>query len=139
MGITVKVDIHTADIARKAVTPQLRTYANARYYAAMYDYIPFRDGMLSANVTVSDECVHFLSPYAAKMYTGDHYNFRKDHHPLATARWDRPAWAAKSRQICEEIEAAYRCGSGYMQQAVNAERAVIEQRKQQAEKEGGLR
>lgn len=132
MGITVKVDINAADIARKAVTPALRTYANARFYAHMYDYIPFRDGMLSANVTVTEECVHFISPYAARMYTGDRYNFRKDHHPLACARWDRPAWAANGKQIIAEIEAAYKYGDAFMMQAVAMERGTIEQRKQEA-------
>lgn len=132
MGITVKVDINAADIARKAVTPALRTYANMRFYAHMYRYIPFRDGMLSANVTVTEECVHFISPYAARMYTGDRYNFRKDHHPLACARWDRPAWAANGKQIIAEIEAAYKYGDAFMMQAVTMERGTIEQRKQEA-------
>lgn len=139
MGITVKVDIHAADIARNSVTSQLKTYANSRFYAAMYDYIPFRDGMLSSNVTVSEDGVHFLTPYAAKMYTGDQYNFRTDHHALACSHWDRPAWAAKSQKICKEIEDAYKLGNTYMQQSVEADRATIQKRKQQAENGGDLR
>ncbi len=132
MGITVKVDIDAAKIARKAVTPELKTYANARFYAYMYDYVPFREGFLSSNVQISEECVHFLAPYAVRMYTGERYNFNRDRHPLATARWDGPAFAAKGGQMIAEIEAAYKRGNSFMQSGADAVKAVIEQRKQEA-------
>lgn len=134
MAITIKVDINSQEIERSRITTELKTYANARFYAYMYDYVPMRDGFLSANVQISDECVHFLSPYAARMYTGAHYNFRKDRHPLATAYWDRAALSARKDRLTHDIEQAALHGSATMQQAIRMTTAEIRQRLADAER-----
>jgi hypothetical protein len=53
-------------------------------------YVPRRTGVLMsspirASTVVGD--IVYKTPYAAKMYYGDHFNFRKTYHPLATSRW----------------------------------------------------
>lgn len=134
MAVTVKVDIDASAIERSRITSELKTYANARFYAYMYDYVPMRDGFLSANVQISDECVHFLSPYAARMYTGERYNFRKDRHPLATAYWDRAALSARKDRLIHDIEQAALHGSATMQQVIRLTTADIRQRLADAER-----
>lgn len=134
MAVTVKVDIDATAIERSRITPELKTYANARFYAHMYDYVPMRDGFLSANVQISEECVHFLSPYAARMYTGERYNFRTDKHALATAYWDRAAISAKGDRLTNDIEQAALHGSATMQQAIRMTTAEIRQRLVDAER-----
>ncbi len=54
-------------------------------------YVPYNTGRLSENVTVNSDGITYHQPYARRVYYGDYMNFRKDKHPLATARWNEVA------------------------------------------------
>lgn len=59
-------------------------------FAKMCDpYVPFLEGPLSQTVEVMPQYVRYIQPYAHYQYTGDDFNFTKDYHPLASARWDQ--------------------------------------------------
>lgn len=51
-------------------------------------YVPFLEGPLSQTIEVTSEYVRYTQPYAHYQYTGDNFNFTKEKHPLASARWD---------------------------------------------------
>ncbi len=54
-------------------------------------YVPFMTGMLSQTPMVSSDLesgtIVYDTPYAARQYYGDSFDFRPDTHPQATARW----------------------------------------------------
>lgn len=59
-------------------------------FAKMCDpYVPYLENPLSTTLEITSEYVKYLVPYAHYQYTGDNFNFTKDRHPLATARWDK--------------------------------------------------
>lgn len=61
----------------------------AAVLAEMCDpYVPYRTGALAENITVDARGVTYNQPYAEKVYNGVGIVFRKEMHPLATAKWD---------------------------------------------------
>lgn len=66
-------------------------------------FVPMDTGALSQTYVIRPFEVEYTVPYAKKVYTGTHINFRPDHHPLATALWDKPTMDAHEKQIAEEI------------------------------------
>ena len=80
------------------------TFVHSTYHKLMYDYIPFDTGTLADSVDITPEYVHFKQPYAKKQYTGDNFNFSKEKHPLACARWDKQALTARREQFEKSIQ-----------------------------------
>lgn len=72
----------------------------ARY---CHPYVPYLHGPLSETIEVTPECVRYIQPYARRQYYGDHFNFTKDTHPLATSRWDEAMMRDLGDQFCSEI------------------------------------
>lgn len=109
MGVKVSINIRP-DVLSRRLTPELKRYAHSRLRDYCDKYVPYRDGFLSQNVKVSDECVHYTQEYAAYQYTGDGFNFRRDKHPLATSHWDKAAMTVHGDDLAADIEDAIRGG-----------------------------
>jgi len=82
------------------IIPALNTAA----YMLMVPFIPFRTGRLIGNVTMRDRGfsrgeIIFKTWYALKCYQGVGFNFRKWHHPLATAYWAQAMRAARGHEL----------------------------------------
>lgn len=108
MGLKVTVKVNARAIADSLITPDLKRYANTRLYAYCDEFVPYKTGHLSQDVRISDEGVHYITPYAVYPYTGTHMHFRTDHHPLATAYWDKAAMTSKGDLLTRDIENAVR-------------------------------
>lgn len=138
MALTIRFKVNdniNADrIAEKFVSPTLKNYANCRLYAFYYDYVPFMEGFLAGNVSITDDCIEHLMPYSHYQYTGEGFNFRKDAHPLAAANWDKAAMAAKGDLLTQDIENAIKHGVGYMESVIRQTNADIQRRIADAEK-----
>ena len=65
------------------------------------------------NVEITPEHLRYAAPYAARMYYGVGYRFKKDRHPLATAMWDKAAMQTQRDKLTREI-AAYMGEAGKM-------------------------
>lgn len=72
----------------------------ARY---MDKFIPMDSGNLAQDYTTNPFKVTYEVPYAHRIYEGQGFNFRKDKHPLATARWDKAMWSAYKGDIAKEL------------------------------------
>lgn len=81
----------------------------ARY---MNPFVPFKMGNLSQTYTTKPFRVTYLMPYAHRQYTGDDFNFNKEHHPNATAHWDRAMMRANGAQFVQEAEQIIKRGGG---------------------------
>ena len=124
--MNVKVTLRTKEAFNRLFTKDVRYYANSRVQAYSDIFVPFGDGNLSQDVTITDEAVTYNRNYAHYMYEGELYlapngsawakkgekknptgkplNYSKDVHPLATSKWDRAMAVAKGQQIAEDIQ-----------------------------------
>jgi len=83
-------------------------FAANEYYRKMQPYIPYRNGDLSRNVTITANkdtgYIQHDMYYSGYVYKGD-FNFRKDVHPLASRQWDKTAEPAIKPDVINSIEA----------------------------------
>ncbi len=98
MPITVTIDASkfskTVDDIRKAVdTPTTKAKMHEVLREVSDPYVPYDTGRLANTPIVNHLGVTYVVPYAEKVFYGDHINFKKVKHPLATAHWTDVAWA----------------------------------------------
>lgn len=90
-----------------------------QWYIKMFPYIPFVTGTLASTTDIEqtrspdqsmlealdgiDQSIHFKAPYASNMYYGDNFNFTKDQHPLAQARWAQVAADLHGEELSREL------------------------------------
>lgn len=70
----------------------------------MDKFVPMDTGMLAQNFTVEPFVVTYTQPYAHYQFNGTNFNFSKDKHPNATARWDKAASRQHGKDIAMELE-----------------------------------
>ncbi len=74
-------------------------------YAKMIDpWVPYLEGPLSQTLNITPEYVEYLVPYAHRQYTGDNFNHTIEHHPLASARWDKVAMQTELDSFKKQVE-----------------------------------
>lgn len=91
---------------------QFNKYFAERCYTYMYDYTPYRTGLLAGSVRVQNEIrayedyatIWYPGPYAHRIYEGTHFNFNKEIHPKATAHWDKAMWVVEKDKIIKEMD-----------------------------------
>lgn len=97
-----KINVKPEKLSAKIYNPEMMLYAHTRLYAYCNDYVPYRTGRLAKDVRISEKGVLYLAPYAANCYYGN-WNFRKDHHQLATNYWNEYMWHDRQDEYLEEI------------------------------------
>lgn len=106
MSVDVVVNIpNISGLSRRILSDDVKKYANTRLYAYCDPYVPFRDGVLSQNVNITKDYIHYKAPYAHRVWEGNGMHFSTDHHPLATSHWEQAAMAAKGDQLADDITA----------------------------------
>ena len=83
-----KMGTHAAETWRKLIEP----------------YVPYNTGRLCNDVTIKPYIIQYNAPYAGKVYNDLKMNFRKDKHPLATARWSEVATPAVKDYFIMEMQ-----------------------------------
>lgn len=73
-------------------------FLSVEWYRLIQPYTPHRTGNLEHNVTFGNKKITYNSPYSAYVYNGENMNFRKDHNPKASARWDQRAIQEKQNE-----------------------------------------
>ncbi len=105
MGISIKaVEIDPKAVAARVVDESARLFSQQALYSLASDFVPRDTGNLMCNVSITPEGVEYLAPYARRVYNGDGMNFSKEKNPLATARWDQAAMAARKEQLVAMIQ-----------------------------------
>ena len=104
---------------QKIVSPDATRFLLQQWYIKMFPYIPFRTGTLASTMDIAmnrspeqamlegvegiDQIIHFKAPYASNMYYGEGFNFSKDQHPLAQARWAEVAADLHGQELSREL------------------------------------
>lgn len=84
-----KVDI--SRVSKKIDSPDVWLFAAQDWHRLIQPYTPYRTGQLEQNVTIKPKEIIYNSLYSVYVYNGENMNFRKDHNPKASARWDERA------------------------------------------------
>lgn len=100
----ITVDMNIAQILKGRLDNEAKLFLANTAYKLMNDYIPMDTGSLAQTVDITPDYLHFKVPYAERMYEGDHLNFRKDKHPLATARWDKAMMDARGKELVKTVQ-----------------------------------
>lgn len=104
MRIDFRLNGTAQAIADRAVNKERTSLAMAvEWHRLYYPFIPFGDTEeLASNVEYIYEDgkgkIHHKVPYAHKQYEGETHKFKKDKHPLATAKWDVAAENAGKKE-----------------------------------------
>lgn len=90
-----------AKVKRISTNRKLGQFLASEAQRGMDKYVPYRTSALSKSANVSPFKVTYNTPYARKVFYGEHLRFSKDQHPLAQARWDRAYAEAFGKQLGE--------------------------------------
>lgn len=112
---------------QKYMTPEAKNFFLCTWYRYMFPYIPFRTGLMASLIEIPEDTknfnispdtalqmglaaikadpenvIRFKAPYAQRQYDGENFNFTRDLHPLAQARWAQVAAELHGEQIVKE-------------------------------------
>lgn len=104
--ITTNVTVHTDVIMQKvenAIHDEgVMTQVHQAFAEIIDPWIPYDTGNLSQDITVSAECVTYNADYASIQYYETEFNHKREHHPLATAYWDKVAMQTEKERLARE-------------------------------------
>jgi len=119
MAVNQDVSFYMERALQKATSPDVKRFFLMDWYRKMFPYIPFVTGMLASTMDIEmqrtpeqsmlaglesiDQNIHFKAPYASNMYYGDGFNFTKDQHPLAQARWAQVAADLHGEELVNDL------------------------------------
>lgn len=107
MGSEVKVTCHLENVPVKIKNicnnRSVGLFVATTWERYMNPYVPMDTGILSQNTTIEPFKITYEQMYATHCFYGEGFNFRKEKHPLATARWDKATESAKGNVIAKEI------------------------------------
>ena len=119
MAVNQDVSFYMERALQKATSPDAKRFFLMDWYRKMFPYIPFVTGMLASTMDIEmqrtpeqsmlaglesiDQNIHFKAPYASNMYYGDNFNFTKDQHPLAQARWAQVAADLYGEELVDDL------------------------------------
>lgn len=104
MEIKFKCDINPTKIVAKITdSKKLWKTAHAEWWRLISPYTPFQTGNLMSKVSINSERIKYKSPYAHHAYMGENLDFRKDKHPLASARWSEAATPSQLPKLAETL------------------------------------
>lgn len=94
MGAKAEMGGAVAKLRAIATDRQLGAYASEQAARLMEPFVPMDTGALAASAGKSQPwVVTYDTPYARRQYYGDGFNFSREKHPAAKARWDEgPDW-----------------------------------------------
>lgn len=103
-NVKVKINIDLQKVGESKITDDVRLFAANNMFRLMSPYVPMDTGMLWQTVEVSTKGVHYKQPCARYQYNGTNFNFSRDKHPLASAKWDKAMLAAQGDKLTRDIQ-----------------------------------
>lgn len=107
MHITIDDKLDVSNVLKTIDNPQLWTFAANEWYRLISPYTPYDTGLLMQNVTIKPGEIIYEEPYAVYPYNGENMNFKKDHNPKASARWDERAKQEKQDEKLAQAVQGY--------------------------------
>lgn len=102
MGFTYNMSGVAAKINKICTNRNLGLHLANTAAAGMDMYVPYLTGALSGSVKTAPFTVRYITPYARRMFYGEGFNFTKEQHPEASARWDRKYAEAYGKSLGRE-------------------------------------
>lgn len=103
---TVSVDVSAIlDKVNRLKDNATMTEIHTAFYKMIDPWVPYLNGPLSTTVNITADYVDYLMPYAHYQYYGIGFNHTTDHHPLATAQWDKVAMQTQRDSFVATVEA----------------------------------
>ena len=104
ISVSIKTNIDTAKLERSVKKDnRFWLFAASEWHRLYQPYVPFRTGTLANQVNLSPGQITHTAPYAKKCYDGS-FNFRKDKHPLACAKWDVAAMPEQLPKLTRALQ-----------------------------------
>jgi len=95
MKISAGMDVHidAEGILKRTLTPGFWGGVLGEWHRLYTPYVPMDTGLLASQVKIdaAERSIAHTVPYANRQYYGGGLNFKRDRHPLASARWDQAA------------------------------------------------
>lgn len=101
--VTVDVDAISSRIEQAINDAGVKTEVHQALAEIVDPYVPYDTGALSKNIEVSAEGVRYTEEYASKQYYGEEFNHKTEHHPLATAYWDKVAMQTEKEVLAQRV------------------------------------
>lgn len=141
INVTSEVNIDVEKIVGMVDNDAFWSFAATEWWRLYTPYVPMDDGALSQQVTIEPKTITHTAPYAHYQYmgavygpnfpiteggqivgffskpgavkqpTGSSLNYRKDKHPLASAKWDKAAEPSQKDALIQRLQ-AYVDGGG---------------------------
>ena len=106
--ISVTTHIDTISLLRQVRDPKFWKFAATEWHRLYRNYIPKDTGALENTVVItsaeSEGSITHTQPYAESVYLHNR-RYRKDKHPLATARWDEAAAPTQKPKLIKSMQA----------------------------------
>ena len=100
----VNVDVN--GIVGKAETDRaFWTFAAEEWHRLYEPYVPMREGVLKDTVDIRPKEIEHTVIYARYQYNGTNFNFRRDLHPKASAKWDQAAAPTQLPKLASSLQA----------------------------------
>ena len=116
MRVQIDVDMNTAKVAKRmeGIGGKALLWLKNEVAKDSEPFVPLRSGILTRSVMASirtpDDALIYNTIYARRMYYGDHYAFRRDVHPQASARWFEKAKAIHKPKWLKGVQAFWGAG-----------------------------
>lgn len=81
------------------------TFAAEEWHRLYDPYVPMDEGMLKDTVVIRPKEIEHTQIYARYQYNGIGFNFRRDKHPKASARWDKAAAPTQLPRLASSLQA----------------------------------
>lgn len=83
--------------------PKFKTEVNKLFAEKCDPYVPYITGELSRNIKVDQNGITYQQPYASNVYDSMNVH-NKEHHPLASSKWDEVAFANHKEELEEGVK-----------------------------------
>lgn len=110
VGVDVKID--SAAYGNKIMRDQtFWKFAATEWHRLYTPYVPRGDsGNLTDSVSITPGQIEHTQPYARYQYYGEGFHFRRDLHPMASAKWDQKAEAIQGPKLISTLQAYVNAG-----------------------------
>jgi hypothetical protein len=80
------------------------TFAASEWHRLYEPYVPMDTGVLKDTVAIRPKEIEHTSIYARYQYNGTNFNFRRDKHPKASAKWDQAAAGTQLPKLASSMQ-----------------------------------
>ena len=81
------------------------TFAATEWHRLYEPYVPMQSGVLKDTVAIRPKEIEHTVVYARYQYNGTDFNFSREAHPKASAKWDQAAAPTQLPKLASSMQA----------------------------------